>query len=140
MWDHQFDALAATHRAVRYDWRGYGESDDAVGPFARHEDVIGVMDALGIARAVLVRCGMGCTHTLPARYRCPTDRRGIYTDVSDSGLEVLRQARPTNEKALTDALRTAALDPELAPLVTAVVSVIAPADASAAVTAALGAS
>ncbi|MEU8275807.1 hypothetical protein ACFYOK_10155 [Microbispora bryophytorum] len=29
------------------------------------------------------------------RYRCPTDRRGIYTDVSPAGLALLAEARPT---------------------------------------------
>ncbi|MER5862680.1 MarR family transcriptional regulator [Kitasatospora sp. NPDC002040] len=54
---------------------------------------------------------------LLARYLCPTDRRGIYTDVSAAGLELLAQARPTNDGALAAALADAALVPELAPLV-----------------------
>lgn len=32
---------------------------------------------------------------LLARYPCPTDRRGIYTDVSEAGLKLLAEARPT---------------------------------------------
>ncbi|WP_431035138.1 MarR family winged helix-turn-helix transcriptional regulator [Streptomyces sp. P6-2-1] len=56
---------------------------------------------------------------LLARYLCPTDRRGIYTDVSDSGRTLLEEARPTNDAALRAALDEAALDPQLAPLVTA---------------------
>lgn len=77
MWEHQFHALAATHRVVRYDWRGYGESDDAVGQFARYEDVIGVMDALGIARAVLVGCSMGATHALETALAAPDRVRAL---------------------------------------------------------------
>jgi DNA-binding MarR family transcriptional regulator len=57
---------------------------------------------------------------LLARYLCPTDRRGIYTDVSPAGLELLAAARPTNSAALREALDLAATDPQLAPLVTAV--------------------
>ncbi|MYX22591.1 MarR family transcriptional regulator, partial [Streptomyces sp. SID8380] len=56
---------------------------------------------------------------LLARYLCPTDRRGIYTDVSESGRVLLEEARPTNDAALRAALDEAALDPQLAPLVTA---------------------
>jgi DNA-binding MarR family transcriptional regulator len=56
---------------------------------------------------------------LLARYLCPTDRRGIYTDVSASGRALLEEARPTNDAALRAALDEAALDPQLAPLVTA---------------------
>ncbi|MFC9623921.1 MarR family winged helix-turn-helix transcriptional regulator [Streptomyces sp. NPDC056930] len=57
---------------------------------------------------------------LLSRYLCPTDRRGIYTDVSDAGLKLLQEARPTNDTALGKALDEAAKNPELAPLVTAV--------------------
>ncbi|MFE2171217.1 MarR family winged helix-turn-helix transcriptional regulator [Streptomyces sp. NPDC059447] len=57
---------------------------------------------------------------LLARYICDTDRRGIYTDVSESGLALLAEARPTNDAALREALDRAALTPELAPLVAAV--------------------
>ncbi|WP_055565777.1 MULTISPECIES: MarR family winged helix-turn-helix transcriptional regulator [Streptomyces] len=57
---------------------------------------------------------------LLARYLCPTDRRGIYTDVSETGAALLAEARPTNDTALREALDEAALNPELAPLVNAV--------------------
>jgi DNA-binding MarR family transcriptional regulator len=33
---------------------------------------------------------------LLSRYLCPTDRRGIYTDVTDDGLRLLEEARPTH--------------------------------------------
>jgi len=54
------------------------------------------------------------------RYLCPTDRRGIYTNVTPAGLELLAQARPTHDAALREALDAAAADPRLAPLVATV--------------------
>lgn len=66
---------------------------------------------------------------LLSRYLCPTDRRGIYTDVTDAGLALLEQARPTNDAALREALDEAAKSPELAPLVRVVESLNAPAAA-----------
>ncbi|MFD5491948.1 MarR family winged helix-turn-helix transcriptional regulator [Streptomyces sp. GDS52] len=54
------------------------------------------------------------------RYLCPTDRRGIYTNVTQAGLLLLEKARPTNDSALREALDAAAENPELAPLVRAV--------------------
>lgn len=57
---------------------------------------------------------------LLSRYLCPTDRRGIYTDVSPAGSRLLAEARPTNNAVLREALDEAARDPELAPLVKAV--------------------
>ncbi|MEV6806388.1 MarR family winged helix-turn-helix transcriptional regulator [Streptomyces sp. NPDC017248] len=61
------------------------------------------------------------------RYLCPTDRRGIYTDVTAAGLRLLDEARPTNDAALREALDDAAKNPELAPLVRVVESLSAPA-------------
>ncbi|MFD5700855.1 MarR family winged helix-turn-helix transcriptional regulator [Streptomyces lasiicapitis] len=64
---------------------------------------------------------------LLSRYLCPTDRRGIYTDVSESGAALLAEARPTNDTALREALDEAAKNSELAPLVKAVEAVRTPA-------------
>ncbi|GGR81698.1 transcriptional regulator [Streptomyces aureoverticillatus] len=64
---------------------------------------------------------------LLSRYLCPTDRRGIYTDVSERGAKLLAEARPTNDTALREALDEAAKNPELAPLVKAVEAVRTPA-------------
>jgi len=57
---------------------------------------------------------------LLARYLCPTDRRGIYTNVTEAGLRLLGQARPTYGEALREALDLSGRDPRLATLVTAV--------------------
>jgi DNA-binding MarR family transcriptional regulator len=57
---------------------------------------------------------------LLSRYLCPTDRRGIYTDVTDAGLALLEEARPVYLAALGEALEEAGRDPKLRPLVDAV--------------------
>ena len=51
------------------------------------------------------------------RYLCPTDRRGIYTNVTAAGLALLAEARPTHDTALREALDGAGADPRLAALV-----------------------
>ncbi|MFG3257013.1 MarR family winged helix-turn-helix transcriptional regulator [Streptomyces sp. NPDC048172] len=56
------------------------------------------------------------------RYLCPTDRRGIYTNVTGAGRKLLEEARPTNDAALREALDEAGTRPELAPLVKVVES------------------
>ncbi|GAA3483128.1 MULTISPECIES: MarR family winged helix-turn-helix transcriptional regulator [Streptomyces] len=65
------------------------------------------------------------------RYLCPTDRRGIYTNVSDAGLKLLEEARPTNETALREALQEAAEDPRLESLVRTFETVRVPTGAAA---------
>ncbi|MER5274293.1 MarR family transcriptional regulator [Streptomyces sp. NPDC002809] len=64
---------------------------------------------------------------LLTRYLCDTDRRGIYTDVTEAGLKLLSEARPTNDTALRAALDEAAKNPELAPLVRTVEELKVPA-------------
>lgn len=71
MWEHQFQALATTHRVIRYDWRGYGESSDAAGEFAHHEDLLGLLDALGVERAALVGCSMGAAYSVDVALTAP---------------------------------------------------------------------
>ena len=53
------------------------------------------------------------------RYLCDTDRRGIYTEVTPAGGELLATARATHDTALRAALDDAAGSPELKPLVDA---------------------
>nr|WP_212754231.1 hypothetical protein [Nakamurella aerolata] len=50
------------------------------------------------------------------RYLCPDDRRGIYTEVTPAGCELLAKARPDHDRVLADALDAAAEVPELADL------------------------
>ncbi|ADB35556.1 transcriptional regulator, MarR family [Kribbella flavida DSM 17836] len=61
------------------------------------------------------------------RYLCPTDRRGIYTEVTKAGRDLLDEAQPTHDAVLTAALEAAAELPELAPLVKALAQLSLPA-------------
>ncbi len=55
-WDPQWAALTARHRVVRYDLRGFGRADVADVRFSNRADLVAVMDAAGLDRAVLVGC------------------------------------------------------------------------------------
>lgn len=59
---------------------------------------------------------------LLSRYLCDTDRRGIYTEVTTTGCDLLGAARPTHDKALRESLADAEQRSDLAPLVAAVTS------------------
>lgn len=59
MWDGVYQEFSETHRAVRFDIRGFGRSPMPPGRFAYHDDVTGVLDASGLTRAVLVGCSFG---------------------------------------------------------------------------------
>jgi pimeloyl-ACP methyl ester carboxylesterase len=62
MWDAQAEALAATHRVVRFDARGFGGSGLGEGPLTMEriaDDAAALLDHLGIDRAVVGGCSMG---------------------------------------------------------------------------------
>ncbi|WP_100444070.1 alpha/beta fold hydrolase [Glycomyces xiaoerkulensis] len=76
MWDDQFAALA-DHRTVRYDARGHGESDTGEGPFSGHRDLLALMDALSVERAVLVGNSIGGGHAVEAALAAPDRVAGM---------------------------------------------------------------
>ena len=58
-WDPQWEALAARHRVVRYDTRGYGRTEGADVEFSNRADLVAVMDATEVEHATLVGCSRG---------------------------------------------------------------------------------
>jgi 3-oxoadipate enol-lactonase len=62
MWDAQVEALAATHRVVRVDARGFGGSAPGDSPLTMEriaDDGAALLDHLGIEKAVVGGCSMG---------------------------------------------------------------------------------
>jgi pimeloyl-ACP methyl ester carboxylesterase len=59
MWAPQIEALQSTHRVIAYDRRGFGETRFENEPFAHVADLIAVLDALQVERAVLLGCSQG---------------------------------------------------------------------------------
>jgi 3-oxoadipate enol-lactonase len=63
MWDRQAADFRGTHRVLRYDQRGHGLTDAPAGRYTFElliADVIGLMDALSIAKASWCGVSMGC--------------------------------------------------------------------------------
>lgn len=58
-WDGQMDAFAKRFRAIRYDRRGYGQSDPPKGPYSDVDDLHALFESLKLGRAVLVGCSNG---------------------------------------------------------------------------------
>lgn len=59
MWDDQFAFFAQHYRVIRFDQRGYGQTEPVAGEFYRHEDIHGLLKFLGIEKAYLMGCSMG---------------------------------------------------------------------------------
>jgi pimeloyl-ACP methyl ester carboxylesterase len=61
-WDAQAEALAATHRVVRFDARGFGGSAVGDAPLTMEriaDDGAALLDHLGIGKAIVGGCSMG---------------------------------------------------------------------------------
>ncbi len=71
MWDAQFAEFARQYRVVRYDARGFGRSPMPPEPFFRHEDLRGLLEALGIDHAILLGASMGGATALDAALTYP---------------------------------------------------------------------
>ena len=59
MWDRDFSRCAASHRAIRFDLRGFGGSTPAAGPFSLVDDVRAVLRHVRASRAFVVGSSMG---------------------------------------------------------------------------------
>jgi 3-oxoadipate enol-lactonase len=72
MWNPQWPAVVeAGYRAVRCDFRGFGDTPVADRPYTDADDVIGLMDALAIGQAVLVGASYGGQIAVEIAGRCP---------------------------------------------------------------------
>ena len=59
MWAPQIEYFSPHYSVVTFDLRGFGQSAMAAGAFSDAEDLLAVMDALAIEKAVVIGCSMG---------------------------------------------------------------------------------
>jgi pimeloyl-ACP methyl ester carboxylesterase len=59
LWQPEARALASRFRTIRYDLRFWGRSESTGVEYSPVDDLIGVLDALGVERAALVGLSMG---------------------------------------------------------------------------------
>ena len=59
MWDDQFPVFAERYRAIRFDMRGFGNTEPVAAEYATHDDLHALLQVLGVERAYLIGCSMG---------------------------------------------------------------------------------
>lgn len=59
MWNEQFHVFSEKYQTLRYDRRGFGQTQPGSGDFSLHGDLHVVLNALGIKQAILVGCSQG---------------------------------------------------------------------------------
>ena len=77
VWEPVLPALAARHRVVRYDSRGFGRSPAPNAPYSLVEDLAAVLDHLGLERVVLVGSSMGGATALSLALDAPHRVAGL---------------------------------------------------------------
>ncbi|MGE5602380.1 MAG: alpha/beta fold hydrolase [Nitrososphaerales archaeon] len=109
MWDGQWEEFSGFFRVIRFDMRDYGKSDRAQGPVSRRKDLEGLLDQLGIPRAVLVGCSMGGTVVLDFALAAPDRVEGlVLVSAGPSGFE-MQGDPPPNLLAMIAAMQHGAL-------------------------------
>jgi len=59
MWDRQMDTFSRSFLVVRYDARGFGRSTAPEAAYSHPDDLLALLDGMGIEWAALVGCSMG---------------------------------------------------------------------------------
>ncbi len=59
MWADQWPVLSQHYEVVRFDMRGFGQSDAATGPVCRRDDLQALLTQLGLDQVHLVGCSLG---------------------------------------------------------------------------------
>jgi pimeloyl-ACP methyl ester carboxylesterase len=59
MWDDQFHAFAKQYRVIRYDVRGFGQSELPGVPYADRQDLYALLNHLGVEKTYLLGLSLG---------------------------------------------------------------------------------
>jgi len=90
MWEPQVAALAATHRVIRFDARGFGGSSPGTGPLTMEriaDDGAALLDHLGVDAATVMGCSMGGYAALAFVRRHPRRLRGLVLQDTRAGAD-----------------------------------------------------
>lgn len=106
MWDDQFSLFAERYRVIRYDLRGFGQSNLSPGPFSWSEDLYGLLTHLGVAKAYLIGCSMGGSTVIDFAVTHPEMVDALIT--VGSGLSGFDAPNTPEEQALFEQVEKAA--------------------------------
>ena len=98
MWEAQMSSFTGTFRTARYDDRAFGKSPVPTMPFSPIEDVVHLMDALGIERAALVGNSFGGAIDIEVALAHP-DRVWALVAIAPALLGFEGEGHPTLEAA-----------------------------------------
>lgn len=89
-WNNEFAFFARSHQVVRYDMRGYGKSEPVDGDFSHMEDLVAILNTLGLDEPIVIMgCSMGGGLAMDFALTHPSRVRAlIMVGAGPSGLEL----------------------------------------------------
>ena len=114
MWRGQVSGLTGRYRLINVDFRGHGRSDASLQPFTLYDavdDVVAVLDELGINKAVWCGLSIGGMVALRAALEKPERVSGLVIMDSDAGKE--RLLRIVRYRLMAMAVKRLGVDPFL---------------------------
>jgi pimeloyl-ACP methyl ester carboxylesterase len=90
MWDAEAEVFSASHRVVRFDARGFGDTPPDPGPLTMAriaDDGAALLGLLGIETAVVVGCSMGGYAALAFARRHPDRLAGLVLQDTRAGAD-----------------------------------------------------
>ncbi len=118
MWDDQFARFAEHYQVIRYDLRGYGQTEPVDETYSHYTDLQALLDHLGIAQAHLIGASMGGTTALdfaityPERVLSLTtvcSEPGGYEDLDENGEEI-EEEMPEHWDEIVEAFKLGAYE------------------------------
>jgi 3-oxoadipate enol-lactonase len=103
MWDEQVEDFARRYRVIRYDVRGFGRSESEPVAFSERDDLLALLDRLGVERAIVL--GLSRGGTLAVDFTLEHPERVAAVIAAAAGLSGYQhppeQARPVETEAFT---------------------------------------
>jgi 3-oxoadipate enol-lactonase len=103
MWDGQVEALKGAYRVIRYDTRGYGETETDAVPFSNRADIAALLDHLGERSAHLV--GMSRSGSIALDFAIEFPDRVRSLTVAAGGVGGYQSPNGTPEETFAEAER-----------------------------------
>lgn len=113
MWQQQLTAFAPSHRVVAYDRRGFGETRGKAETYSHIDDLLALLDQLGISTAVLVGCSQGGRIAIDFALTYPERAAGLFLVAPAVTGAPSPEAFPPAVEALLEMLEEAEEDEDL---------------------------